>query len=247
MVTLGYFAAILVGISLGLLGGGGSILTVPILVYLVGLDPKRAIPISLLIVGLGALTGAVRHYRSGNVQLKPALYFLPSAMVGAWLGAKGAAHLSALTQMVLFGVMTVLAAGAMIRPAPEREGQAQIKPVSLATSALGVGLLTGVIGVGGGFMIVPALVFFAGMSIRYAIGTSLVVIALNSLAGFVGYLGTAEIPWGFTLIFALFVSVGILIGVKISERMQAASLKKSFASMLFIVGGFVLAKNFALI
>lgn len=245
MVTLGYFAAILVGISLGLLGGGGSILTVPILVYLVGLEPKRAIPISLIIVGLGALTGAFRHYRSGNVQIKPALYFLPSAMVGAWLGAKVAAHLSSLTQMITFGAMTVMAAAAMVRPAPEREAPAEVKPLSLAISAFGVGILTGVIGVGGGFMIVPALVFFAGMNIRYAIGTSLVVIALNSLAGFLGYLGVADIPWGFTLLFALLVAVGILIGVKISERMPVASLKKSFASMLFIVGGFVLAKNFA--
>ncbi len=247
MVTLGYFAAILVGISLGLLGGGGSILTVPILVYLVGLEPKRAIPISLLIVGLGALTGALRHYKGGNVQLKPALYFLPSAMIGAWMGAKGASYLSGLTQMILFGVMTVLAAAAMIRPAPEREGPAIIKPISLSLSALGVGVLTGIIGVGGGFMIVPALVFFAGMSIRYAIGTSLVVIALNSFAGFIGYLGTVQIPWDFTLIFAFFVSIGILVGVKIAERMQPASLKKSFAGMLFVVGGFVLAKNFALI
>lgn len=247
MVTLGYFAAILVGLSLGLLGGGGSILTVPILVYLVGLEPKRAIPISLIIVGLGALTGAFRHYRSGNVQIRPALYFLPSAMAGAWLGAKAAANLSSLIQMAIFGAMTVLAAAAMVRPAPEREAPAEIRPLSLAFSAFGVGLLTGVIGVGGGFMIVPALVFFAGMNIRYAIGTSLVVIALNSLAGFLGYLGVVDIPWGFTLLFAFFVAVGILVGVKVSERMAVASLKRAFASMLFVVGGFVLAKNFAFI
>lgn len=247
MTILAGFAAMTVGLSLGLLGGGGSILTVPILVYLLGLNPKTAIPISLIIVGLGALVGGARHYFKGNVRVREAVAFFPTAMVGAWVGARLALHLSSVIQMVIFGTMTIMAAFSMLRKQREVVSDQQLRLLPLIASGLGVGLLTGIVGVGGGFMIVPALIFFARMPIKYAIGTSLVIIALNSFAGFLGYLGQVAIPWGFTALFSSLVVVGILVGIQISERLNPQQLKSSFAVMLLLVGVFVLYKNFALI
>lgn len=247
MTILAGFAALAVGLSLGLLGGGGSILTVPILVYLLGIDPKTAIPISLIIVGLGALVGGARHYFKGNVRVRETIAFFPSAMVGAWVGARLAIHLSSVVQMVIFGSMTILAAFSMLKKQKDVTSDHQVRLFPLFSSGLGVGLLTGIVGVGGGFMIVPALIFFASMPITYAIGTSLVIIALNSFAGFLGYLGLVTIPWGFTALFSSLVMVGILVGIKTSERLNPQQLKTAFAVMLLLVGIFVLYKNFALI
>lgn len=242
MTLISILAAIGVGFSLGLLGGGGSILTVPILVYLLDFPPKVAIPVSLFIVGLGALFGALRHHFKSNVQLKAAGAFVPAAMLGAWLGAKVSAFIAPTLQMVIFGVLTVLAAIAMLRPKDKK-----IKSASniyiLLSSAFGVGLLTGIVGVGGGFMIVPVLVYFANMSMIHAVGTSLLIIAFNSFAGFVGYLGMVEIPWSFSLIFAGVVIVGILLGIKASDHIDNTKLKQVFAGMLIVIGVFILFKN----
>lgn len=244
MTLVSSVAAILVGFSLGLLGGGGSILTVPILVYLLGYAPKTAIPVSLLIVGLGALIGAVRHFFKGNVQLKAAFAFLPSAMIGAWIGARISQFINPTLQMLVFATLTILAAAAMLKPQkykPDQPGKKNL--VVLVLSAFFVGILTGLVGVGGGFMIVPVLVFFAGMTMLHAVGTSLFIIGLNSLSGFVGYLGLVEIPWNFAFMFSAVVVVGILFGIKASDHIDNNKLKKAFAGMLLVVGTFIIAKN----
>lgn len=242
MTMISTIAAISVGLSLGLLGGGGSILTVPILVYLLDYDPKIAIPMSLLTVGVGAFVGGAKYYFKGNIQVSALVSFLPSAMLGAWLGARLSTTISPLFQMVLFGTLTVLAALAMLRKQKDVKNETSRLPIVIA-SAFFVGILTGVVGVGGGFMIVPVLVYFANMKMINAVGTSLLIIAFNSFAALIGYIGVVSIPWGFSLAFTTAVVVGIFIGVKLSEHVDEKKLRRLFAFMLLAVGIYILIKN----
>lgn len=244
---LGYLFATFIGLSLGMLGGGGSILTVPILVYVFKLDAKLAIALSLAVVGITSLVGIIGHFKKGNVVLKVAGVFAPGAMLGTFLGAKLSAYMSGQLQLILFGVVMLLASGLMIRGRKEVEEKKidlGLKEILLIIiQGLFVGVLTGVVGVGGGFMIVPALVLLTGLSMRQAVGTSLVIICLNSLSGFYGYLGQFEMPYPLLLKFSLFSVVGILLGTAIVPYIPQQKLKKGFGYFLILMGVFVLVKN----
>ncbi len=248
MTILGLALAALVGLSLGLLGGGGSILTVPILVYVLGFAPKTAIAMSLPIVGATSLVGALRHWRVGNVDLRAALLFGVAAMAGAFAGARLAGYLTGAAQLVILAVAMLAASISMFRrkdtPAAEHRlaptGQALL---ALLGTAIGVGLLTGVIGIGGGFLIVPALVLMARMPMKQAIGTSLLVIAMNSASGFAGYLGRVTVPWAFMAAFTAVAIAGILGGVALVRYVSAARLRRMFAVFLLAVGLFTLYRN----
>ncbi len=244
---IGYLLATLIGFSLGIMGGGGSILTVPILVYVLKMEPKESIALSLAIVGLTSLVGVVSHFRAGNVNLKVAAIFGPVAMVGTFVGAKISKFLSGEVQLVLFAVIMLMASYFMIRGRKETpEGQEEIKKMNiplLVIEAIGVGIVTGLVGVGGGFLIVPALVLLTGLTMRMAVGTSLFIIALNSFSGFSGYLGMITVDWPFLFKFSGCSIVGILIGSQLVSFISQRILKKSFGIFLIFMGAFILYKN----
>lgn len=245
MYTIGFALAALIGLSLGVLGGGGSILTVPVLVYAMGFAAKPAIAMSLPVVGVTSLFGAVIHWRLGNVRLGMAAMFGALTMIGAYLGAKGAVFVSGTLQLLLLSAVMLIAAVLMFRRGRPRDDIAdrETRWGLLVPVALGVGLLTGVVGIGGGFLVVPALVLLAGVPMRQAVGTSLMVIAMNSVAGFIGYLGSVSIDWSFLAGFTALALAGMLVGVAASRRVPQAALKRGFAVFLIMTGSFVLYKN----
>jgi hypothetical protein len=244
--------AIIVGISLGLLGAGGSVLTVPIFVYVLGVEAKPAIAMSLGVVGATALVAALSHVRSRHVSFRVAAIFGPAAMIGAYFGARLALHISGRTQLIGFAVVLLISAALMIRNAqrgavggaapgvPRVDARAALL---LALQGLGVGVLTAIIGVGGGFVIVPALVLIAGLAMRVAVGTSLVIIALNALSGFAGYLGHVEIDWVLVGTFTALAAAGTVAGSFWSRRVPQAKLKQMFAYLLVAVALYVLYRT----
>lgn len=242
--ALALLLAIPVGVSLGLLGGGGSILTVPVLVYAAGLDPKLAIPASLVSVGTTSLVAAIAHGRRRAVDWGSAFAFGGAGLVGAFLGARVGRALTGRTLLVLFALLMIAAGLLMLRgrrAAPDAPHGAH--PLLVAPLGAGVGLLTGLLGVGGGFLIVPALVLAAGLAMPLAVGTSLVVIAINSAAGFVGHLGEQAIPWGFSAEFTAVCVLGALAGERLGRNVPAATLRKWFGAFVVAIGLALLVKN----
>jgi len=250
MSLLGLPLAVLIGLSLGLLGGGGSIITVPLLVYVLGFEPKQAIAMGLAIVGATSLFGALSHWREGNLQPRAALLFGSIAMGGSFAGARLSVFLSGTTQLLLFSSVMLVAAVFMSRNA--RRGAVARVPASephraafplVAAAALGVGTLTGLVGVGGGFLIVPALVLLVGLPMKRAVGTSLLVISLNSFVGFAGHLGHVDVPWGSLSVFTALAIAGILGGTWLSRRVSQAALQRAFAGLLVVMGVLILYQN----
>ena len=245
MSPLAVALAALIGVSLGLLGGGGSILTVPVLVYVLGYAAKPAIAMSLPVVGVTSLAGAAFHWRLGNVRLRTALTFGLLAMIGAFGGAKLAVFMSGAAQLALLAIVMLAAAGSMLRGGVRATTTTDAPPrlALLVPVALGVGVLTGLVGIGGGFLVVPALVLLARVPMRQAVGTSLLVIAMNSASGFAGYLGSVDLDWRFLAGFTAASVVGALAGTALAARVPQAALKRAFALFLIAMGGFVLYKN----
>ena len=258
MLALALALAALIGLSLGMLGGGGSILTVPVLVYVAHVEPKTAIAMSLAVVGVTSVTGALGHWRAGNVNLRVAVLFGALAMVGAYGGARLSVFLSGATQLVLLAVAMLVAALSMLRVTPGRVAasgadNARVDvphPLALgglAALAVGVGVLTGLVGIGGGFLVVPALVLFGRVPMKHAVGTSLVVIAMNCASGFAGHLGHVGIPWAFAGLFTGVAIMGILLGTHLARFVSQAALKRGFAVFLLVTGAFVLYRNRAVL
>jgi uncharacterized protein len=249
VIIVGYVLAALVGLSLGLMGGGGSILTVPIFVYVLGYDPKLAIAMSLPVVGVTSLVGAIGHWRAGNVQLRAAGLFGVIAMVGAYGGAKLGGLLNGQVQLSILALVMLVAAAMMFRsagrtPVADSEPAGRDMPVHLLVPvALSVGVLTGLIGIGGGFLVVPALVILARTPMKQAVGTSLLVIAMNSVSGFAGYLGQVEVPWSFMAGFTAVAVAGILAGTYLVRFVSQRALKQAFAAFLIVMGSFILYRN----
>ncbi|HEX7241042.1 MAG TPA: sulfite exporter TauE/SafE family protein [Longimicrobiaceae bacterium] len=250
MSALGLALAALIGLSLGLLGGGGSILTVPVFVYVLGFEPKEAIAMSLAVVGTVSLFGAVGHWRAGNVNLRVAAVFGAVAMAGTYLGARLSVFFSGAAQLVLFAAVMLLAAFFMFRgespgPVPPAAGAAagEMPLALIVVEGIAVGVLTGLVGVGGGFLIVPALVLLGRVPMKQAVGTSLLVIAMKSAAGFAGYLGQVEVEWAFMALFTGISVVGILLGTWLVRFIPQAALKRGFAVFLLVMGAFILYQN----
>jgi len=185
--AVGIALSVLIGVSLGFFGGGGSILTVPLFVYVFGLDPKVAIASSLIVVGVASLVAMLQHWRAGNVELRTGLVFGAAGMCGSYLGGRAAEFVDGALLMLLFAAMMALTALAMWRGRRTPLRGPHHAPARLVAQGLAVGLFTGLIGAGGGFLIVPALVLWAGLTMPAAVGTSLLVIVMNSTAGFAGY------------------------------------------------------------
>lgn len=253
---IGHILAVGIGLSLGLIGGGGSILAVPILIYVLDIAPKTAIAMSLVIVGTVSLIGVIPHWWQGHVHVKTAALFTPVAMVGAFLGARLASlpWITETVQLISFGMVMVLASVLMIRDSgikspPQRSSQmaSHSHPkhhwLTIPLEGLGVGVLTGFVGVGGGFAIIPALVLFGDLPIKEAIGTSLLIIAFKSATGFLGYLNQVELDWILIVTFTLAASLGTVIGASLTRIFEAKQLQKGFGYFVLVVAVFVLAKQ----
>jgi len=262
MEILGYALAVIVGISLGLIGSGGSILTVPILVYVMGVNPVLATAYSLFIVGSTALVGGVQSAMQKKVDFKTVLIFgIPSiAAVYAtrmWLVPFIPNELftigslvitKSIALMLLFAVVMILASVSMIRPGKYKETDENAPrvynyPMILLEGAV-VGLLTGLVGAGGGFLIIPALVLLARMPMKLAVGTSLFIIAAKSLIGFIGDLqGSEVLDWKLLGIFTFFAVAGIFIGILLSKRIPGQKLKKGFGWFVLVMGVYIIIKE----
>lgn len=252
MTVVGLLLAVLIGLAIGLLGGGGAILAVPIFVYVLGFGAREAVASSLIVVGIASLFGAAEHWRESHVRLRVALVFGVFAMAGSFLGARLAAFLSEAFQLTLLAVVMLVAAFFVFRDNEPDEGEAEGgadggSPVwaYLGLPALGVavGMLTGLVGVGGGFLIVPALALLARMPMKEAVGTSLLVIAMNSASGFLGYLGRVEIQWGLMALFTAVAVAGSFAGTYLARFIPQGALRKLFAIFLIGIAIFILYEN----
>ncbi|MFF9839024.1 sulfite exporter TauE/SafE family protein [Streptomyces sp. NPDC013740] len=249
MTALVVAASLLVGLSLGVLGGGGSILTVPLLVYLAGQDTKEAIATSLFVVGMTSLAALVPHARAGRVRWKAGLLFGVFSMAGAYGGGRIATHVPGTALLVAFALMMLATAVAMLR-GPRREGEPQARrpqgrlPLRrIAVEGLGVGAVTGLVGSGGGFLVVPALALLGGLPMGLAVGTSLLVIAMNSFAGLAGHLPGAHIDWRLALLVTAVAVAGSVLGGRLSGRIPPGVLRRAFGWFVVVMGVFVLVRQ----
>jgi uncharacterized membrane protein YfcA len=258
---VGYLASALIGISLGLIGGGGSILTIPVLKYLFGLDTLTATAYSLFIVGTSSLIGSVPKYREGLVNLKTGLIFGAPSILAVYTTRKWLVPLipdvvftfnqfeftKSMLLMGIFAVLMVFASVNMIRKPTYRVKESQPSSFNYQMILLEgafIGFLTGLVGVGGGFMIIPALVLFAGLSMKEAVGTSLIIIAANSFIGFTGSIGSMVVNWPLLVGITCIAIAGIFVGNYLSKRIDASKLKTGFGWFVLIMGVYVLLKEF---
>lgn len=260
MELIGYIASIFMGLSLGMIGGGGSILTVPILVYLFGINPILATAYSLFIVGLTALFGGFGYLKKGEVDLKTGFIFAVPSFIGVYLTRRfvvpslpdpvfSVSEMSiskSLLVMLVFAILMLAASFSMIKAKkPSSTPKVPLSPAMkfglISLEGLVVGGVTGFVGAGGGFLIIPALVVLVGMPMKVAVGTSLFIIAAKSLIGFIGDLqGTAIIDWKLMLTVASIAIVGLFLGMGLSKKVSEMALKKGFGYFVLIMGAFIL-------
>jgi uncharacterized protein len=241
---LGYPLALFIGLSLGLLGGGGSILTIPVLHYIMQYPVKAAVPMSLVVVGFTSGLGAIAHWRGGTVNLRTAIAFGPPAIVGALLGAELGLRASARLQLTVFALVMLLASASMLFGPVKPTEHPPRKPIPLITLIGGlVGVLTGFVGVGGGFLYVPALELLGGLPIKQAVGTSLLLIVVSCVAGVVRYHGSLQLDWPAIGLFTLIALVGVQIGARLVRRVSQASLRHGFGVLILLMGALVLFRG----
>jgi uncharacterized protein len=246
MIALTVALGVFVGVSLGLLGGGGSILTVPLLAYVGGLDAKHAITTSLLVVGVTSAVGAIAHMRAGRVRWRVALPFGAAAMAGAYGGGLLARFIPAAALLIAFAVVMIAAAIAMLRGRKNTtaSNDAQpLRPVRMAALGVGVGAASGLVGAGGGFLLVPALALLAGLPMPAAVGTSLVVIAMQSFAGLAGHLANEQIDWRLAAMVTAAAVAGALIGGRLTGMVDPEALRKLFGWFVLLMASVILAQE----
>lgn len=259
---LGYAASILIGVSLGLIGGGGSILTLPVLVYLLHIDPVLSTAYSLFIVGSTSLVGSVSFMKKKLVNYRAALVFAIPSFTTVFLTRKflvpiipdplfslGSFEMTKNMGIMIFFALIMLAASySMIRkstaPATEGEGELKFNYPMIGLEGALVGVLTGIVGAGGGFLIIPALVLFARLPMKMAVGTSLLIIAAKSLIGFLGDLSNLTIEWSFLLTFTSLSIVGIFLGSYLSKFIPGEKLKTAFGWFVLVMGTYIIVKEF---
>ncbi|MCL5979764.1 MAG: sulfite exporter TauE/SafE family protein [Gammaproteobacteria bacterium] len=262
MILLVILAGAATGIVLGLLGSGGSIIAVPALLYLLHVDPKQAIAMSLGIVAITATISAWDNWRRGNVDVRVAAVFGLFGVVGTFGGTRLGVHMPVVFQLGLFALVMLAAAWRMLKAKKQPVAQAaQVagagSPAIFITESenlrahlgqtamlgIGVGVLTGLVGVGGGFLIVPALVLLSGIPMKIAIGTSLAIVAANSSTGFAGYMGAVPIDWRVMVSFTAVTVVGSFVGTRLAHRFSQETLKRSFAVFLIFIASYILLKG----
>jgi len=242
-IVAGLLAAV-IGTMLGLFGGGGAILTVPIFVYVLGVPVKSAVPMSLFVIGTACAVGAAGRWMQGTLDPRKGLLFGLSAMVGAFCGARIGLLIPARLQLLLFASAVIAASAGMLRSSykGERAAPSASPLAALSVPAL-IGTLTGIVGIGGGFLFVPALVALFSLPMSTATGLSLMVIAMNAAAGIGGYQGRIEIDWSLATGFATVVVGATLVAGRLAPKLPERVLKRAFASVLLVVGLFVLLEN----
>lgn len=252
MLALALALALLIGISLGLLGGGGSILTLPILTYAIGMETRSAIAASLFVVGVTSAIGAIAHARAGRIRWRTGLLFGVAGMLGAFVGGRLAAFVPGDVLLVLFAGMMIATAIAMLRrprlpaggtPLPVHE----LPAAKVLLEGGLVGAVTGLVGAGGGFLVVPALVLLGRLPMRIAVGTSLVVIALKSFAGLAGHLAHTDVDWPITVAVTAAAVLGSLAGGRLAGRIPADALRRGFGVFVLAMAALVLAGPLGLI
>jgi len=263
MEYLGFFAAVVIGILLGLIGAGGSILTIPVLVYLIGIQPLQATSYALFIVAVSAIIGGLRYFKNNMICLKTMvvfglpsvisifftrkylLYMIPDHLF--FLGALDVTKSAAL--MLLLAIMMVLASYSMIKKTATESQEIpkhyiqQYRYFLISLQGVFVGILVGLVGVGGGFLIIPALVVLAKLPMKMAVGTSLAIIAMNSSIGFLSDFGTHHFDWSFLLVFSSFAISGILIGSYLSKYISGVKLKPVFGWFILLMGVYIISKE----
>lgn len=261
VTLLGFAAAVMIGVSLGLIGGGGSILTVPVLVYILGVDPVLATAYSLFVVGSTSLVGAGTFMKKGLVDYRTAVVFAIPSFVAVFLTRKflvpalpdplfslGENHVTKSVGIMVFFALIMLAASiSMIRNKEcvdcDENEKVRFNFPMIALEGSVVGLITGIVGAGGGFLIIPALVLLARLPMKMAVGTSLLIIAAKSLIGFLGDLATQSIDWNMLLIFTGLSIAGIFIGSSLSKKIDEKALKKGFGWFVLIMGIYIIGKE----
>ncbi len=245
-------AGLVMGLVLGVFGSGGSIITTPALIYLAHLPPKSAIATSLGVIAITAAVATFQQWRRQNVDFGMTAVFSIFSVTGAYCGTRLGAHLTAVTQLVIFACAMYAAAWKMLRPMPANPSLGAVagEPAAVSRSlmrtgliGIGVGVLAGLVGVGGGFLIVPSLVLLSGLPIRQAIGTSLAIVTLNSTSGFVGYAGHVPIDYPLVGLFAFLAIVGSVGGMRLAQGLSAAHLKRIFGVFLVCAASAILVKN----
>ncbi|MEF9981796.1 MULTISPECIES: sulfite exporter TauE/SafE family protein [unclassified Glutamicibacter] len=242
LLVLALALASIVGLSLGLFGGGGSILMVPLLSYVAGLPAKEAIATSLLVVGATSATSLIPHARKANVRWKQGMVFAATSMLGAFGGGLLASGIPAQLLMLGFAIIMLASARGMIRGRKNTGSATQSLWLS-APVGLGIGMVTGLVGAGGGFLLVPALALLAGLSMQQAVGTSLLVITLNSITGLAGQLNSVALDWPLAAGLATTAILGSLIGARLSRRIDERALRKGFGYFVLAMGVFVLSQE----
>ena len=255
---MGYIAALFIGISLGLIGGGGSILTLPVLVYLFGVSPVAATSYSLFVVGSTSLVGSFNNYRKGYVELKTAILFGLSSIVTVFIARKfiipripdnfslaGYDMSFSFLTMILFALLMLGAAISMIKQKGKhaRSKNADHNFYLLLLYGVIIGLITGFLGAGGGFLLIPALVLILGLPMKTAVGTSLLIIALNSMIGFIADTGQYDINWNLLIIISSISIAGVFIGGLLSKKIQGAKLKAGFGWFVLLMGIYIIIKE----
>jgi uncharacterized membrane protein YfcA len=258
---LGYLGALIVGLVLGLIGGGGSILTVPILVYLIGLNPIIATAYSLFVVGVTSIIGAFQNYKKGLIDFKTAIIFSIPAFSAVYVTRRFLVPMipevvftigyfditKDIFIMVFFAIIMILASFSMIRSKKNKTEENEQEPTynypMIAVEGIVVGVLTGIVGAGGGFLIIPALVLLAKLPMKKAVGTSLLIIAIKSLIGFLGDLSHMEIDWPFLITFTIISIIGIVLGVWTSKFISGKKLKKGFGYFTLVMAVYILYKE----
>ncbi len=251
MYVLGVAMAALIGISLGLLGGGGSILTVPILLYVFKLPTREAIATSLLVVAATSAAALIPHARAGRVQWRTGALFGLTSMVGAYGAGRLASYIPPAVLLLAFGIMMLVTAAAMMRgrkPAPEGADaagpdRAPLPVVKIVLEGLVVGAVTGLVGAGGGFLVVPALVLLGRLPMPVAVGTSLLVIAMKSSAGFAGYLASTPIQWNLALLVSAVAVLGSVGGARLAGLIPADVLRRGFGWFVVVMAVFILGQE----
>ena len=239
--------AVVVGLALGLLGGGGSILMVPLLTYVAGMEPKEAIAASLFVVGLTSLVSTFTHARAGNVRWRTGLVFGASGMAGAVLGGLVGGYLPGALLMIAFALMMVATAATMLRGragATDRAEEPGALPLRrIIPDGVAVVAITGLVGAGGGFLVVPALALLGGLAMPVAVGTSLLVIAMKSFAGLTGYLTSVSPDWALVVMVTAAAIAGSLVGSLLTSRVPEAALRKGFGGFVLVMGVLVLTQE----
>jgi len=238
------FGAALIGISLGLTGAGGSIITLPVVVYLAGVPEKEAVGLSLFVVGVAAAAGALRRMMAKELHLRVASIFVVSGVIGAFIGAKFTGLLPKGWLMILFAILMVIVALRMFAARNKVDSEAaDYHPAKCFGVGLGVGVLTGFIGVGGGFLLVPALARFARLPMRMAMGTSLAIIAFNSFSGYISHYGDAPPRVELMTVFSVIAAAGVLLGAHFSSKLPVPVLRKVFAVAVMLASAAIFWKT----